>query len=106
MNGKASTPPKRQLAPRWVCNIPRTDRSVAGRLALSLRSALTLTSLVLVTSLPLGEQLLGGIGLALQPGQARLLVHPGDRFAGRQPLAHDRDDLAVGCRLLLQHPAG
>jgi hypothetical protein len=25
--------------------------------------------------LPFGEQLLGGLGLALQPGQARLLVH-------------------------------
>ena len=40
-------------------------------------------SWVLVTGLPLGEQLLGRLGLVLQPGQARLLVHPGDLLASR-----------------------
>jgi len=35
------------------------------------------TRLVLLAGLPLGQQLLGSLGLALQPGQARLLVHPG-----------------------------
>ena len=63
------------------------------------------TSLVLLAGVSLGEQLLGGLGLALQPGQARLLVHPGHLLAGGQPLAHDGDDLAVGGRLLGQHPA-
>jgi hypothetical protein len=62
--------------------------------------------LVLVAGLPLGEQLLGGLGLALQPGQPRLLIHPGDLLTSSQPLAHDRDDLTVGRRLLLEHPAG
>jgi hypothetical protein len=43
--------------------------------------------LVLVAGLPLGEQLLGGLGLALQPAQPRLLLHPGDLLTSRQPLA-------------------
>jgi hypothetical protein len=47
------------------------------------------------------DQLLGGLGLPLQPGQPRLLVHPRHRRAGGQPLAHNRDDLAVGGDLLL-----
>ena len=49
--------------------------------------------------LPFGEQLLGGLGLALQPGQARLLEHARHLLTSRQPLAHDRDGLAVGHRL-------
>jgi hypothetical protein len=32
---------------------------------------------VLLAGLPLGQQLLGRLGLAFLPGQARLLVHPG-----------------------------
>jgi hypothetical protein len=46
-------------------------------------------------------QLLGDLGLALQPGQSRLLVHARDLLPSGQALAHDRDDLAVGGRLLL-----
>jgi hypothetical protein len=49
----------------------------------------------LVTGSPVGEQLLSSLSLALQPGQARLLIHPGDLLASRQPLTHDRDELAV-----------
>jgi hypothetical protein len=52
-------------------------------------------SLVLLAGLAFGEQLLGGLGLALQPGQARLLVHPCDLLTRRQPLAHDCEGLAV-----------
>jgi hypothetical protein len=59
---------------------------------------------VLWRSLPLCDQLLGDLCLSLQPGQARLLVHAGHLLAGGQPLAHDRDDLAVGGCLLLEHP--
>jgi hypothetical protein len=55
--------------------------------------------------LPLGEQVLGGLGPALQPSQPRLLVHARDLLARREPLARDGDDLAVGHRLLGQHPA-
>jgi hypothetical protein len=51
---------------------------------------------VLYRSLPLRYQLFGDLCLALQPGQSRLLVHPGHLLAGGQALAHDCDDLAVG----------
>ena len=54
------------------------------------------TSSVLAVGLPLSQQLLGGLGLALQPGQARLLVHASDLLTSRQPLAGDGDELAVG----------
>jgi hypothetical protein len=53
--------------------------------------------------LALGEQVLGHIGLSLKPGQSWLLVYPG-HLAGGEPSAHDRDDLAVGGRLLLPAP--
>ena len=56
--------------------------------------------------LPFGEQVLGGRGLTLQPGQPRLLIHTRHRLTRGQPLAHHCDDLAVGRRLLLQRPAG
>jgi hypothetical protein len=53
---------------------------------------------------PLGDQLLGGLCLALQPGQPRFLVHPGHLLPSGQPAAHDDDDLAVGGRPLPQRP--
>jgi hypothetical protein len=37
--------------------------------------------------LPLGDQVLGDLGLPLQPRQLRLLIHAGHLFAGGQPLA-------------------
>jgi hypothetical protein len=46
--------------------------------------------------LTLGDQLLGDLGLALQPRQARLLVHARYLLAGGQPLAHDGDYSPVG----------
>jgi hypothetical protein len=55
-------------------------------------------SVVVFGCLPLDEQLLGGLGMALQPSQPWLLVHPGYLLASRQPLARDGDDLAVGRR--------
>jgi hypothetical protein len=58
--------------------------------------------MVLCRSLPPSYQLLGDFGLALQPGQSRLLVHASHLLPGRQALAHDRNDLAVGCRFLRQ----
>jgi hypothetical protein len=51
---------------------------------------------------PFGDQLLGDLGLALQPGQPRLPVHPSHLLTGGQPAAHDPDDLSVGRRFLLQ----
>jgi hypothetical protein len=36
----------------------------------------------------------------------RLLIHPSHLLTSRQPLAHDRDDVAVGRRRLLKRPAG
>ena len=53
----------------------------------------------------LGEQLLGRLGLPLEPGQPRLLLHPSHQLTCGQPLAHDGDELAVGGRLLLQRPS-
>jgi hypothetical protein len=50
------------------------------------------------------DQVLGDFGLWLQLGQPRLLVHAGHLLAGGQTLAHDRDQLAVGGRLMLQRP--
>jgi hypothetical protein len=52
-----------------------------------------------------GNQVLGDLGLSFQPPQPRLLVHASHLLAGGQPLTHDRDDLAVGSRLLLQRPS-
>jgi hypothetical protein len=49
-------------------------------------------SVVVFGCLPLDEQLLGGLGLALQPSQPWLLVHPGHLLASRQPLARDGVD--------------
>ena len=54
--------------------------------------------------LALGDQVLGDLGLALQPGQPWLLVHASHLLAGSQSLAHGRDELAVGGCLLLQRP--
>ena len=45
---------------------------------------------------PFGDQRLGDLGLALQPGQPRLLVHASHLLPGGQSRAHDRDDVAVG----------
>jgi hypothetical protein len=50
--------------------------------------------------LPLRGQVLGDLGLALQPGQPRLLVQASHLLAGGQARAHDRDDLAIGGRRL------
>ena len=50
----------------------------------------------LVAGPPLGEQVLGRLGLTLQPGQARFLIRLDDLPTSRQPLAYDRDYLAVG----------
>jgi hypothetical protein len=44
----------------------------------------------------LGDQVLGDLGLPLQPRQPRLLVHAGHQLAGGQPLAHGGDHLPVG----------
>jgi hypothetical protein len=66
----------------------------------------TSASAVALARLALGDQPLGDLGLSLQPGEPWLLVHASQLLAGGQPLAHDRDDLAVGGRLLLQSPAG
>jgi hypothetical protein len=57
-------------------------------------------------SRPLRDQLFGDLGSAFQPGQPRLLVHPGQLLACGQALAHDRDELAVGGRFLFQGPGG
>jgi hypothetical protein len=35
--------------------------------------------------LPFGDQVLGRLGLALQPDQPRLLIHARDLLTGRQP---------------------
>jgi hypothetical protein len=43
-----------------------------------------------------GDQRLGDLGLALPPGQPRLLVHASHLLPGGQSRAHDRDDVAVG----------
>ena len=51
---------------------------------------------VLCCSLPLSDQVLGDLGLTLQPGQPRLLVHGSYLLAAGQSRAHDRDDLTVG----------
>jgi hypothetical protein len=40
--------------------------------------------------LPFGEQGLGRLGLALQPGQPRLLIHAGHLLTSRQPPAASR----------------
>ena len=64
----------------------------------------TLPWTVLCRSLPPSYQVLSDLGLALQPRQSRLLVHAGHLLARRQASAHDRDDLAVGSRLLFQRP--
>jgi hypothetical protein len=50
----------------------------------------------------LGYQVLGGLGLALQPGQPWLLIHASHLFTRGQSSAHDGDDLAIGGCLLLQ----
>ena len=57
-----------------------------------------------VRCLALGDQVLHDLGLALQPGQPRLLVHAGHLLARGQALTHDGDELAVGSCLLLQGP--
>jgi predicted ester cyclase len=44
--------------------------------------------------LPFGEQVSGGLGLALQPGRPRLPVHARHLLTSRQPLARDGDELA------------
>jgi hypothetical protein len=49
--------------------------------------------------LSLGDQVLGDLGLPLQPRQPRLSVHACHLLAGRQPLAHDADYPPVGGRL-------
>jgi hypothetical protein len=54
---------------------------------------------VALRCLPLGDQVLGDLGLPLQPRQPRLLVHAGHLLAGGPPLAHDGDHLMVGGRL-------
>src|SRR5918993_1904444 len=59
---------------------------------------------VLRRSLPLCDQLLGDLGLSLQPGQPGLLVHASHLLAGGKSPAHGGDDLAVGGRLLFQGP--
>jgi hypothetical protein len=41
------------------------------------------------------NQLLGDLGLALQPGQPRLVVHASPLLARAQALAHDLDDLSM-----------
>jgi hypothetical protein len=66
--------------------------------------ARTSSAVALYCRLALGDQVLSDLSLTFQPGQSRLLVHPRDLFAGGQTLARDRDDLAVGGRLLLQGP--
>ena len=50
----------------------------------------------MVAGPPLGEQVPGRLGLTLQPGQARFLIRLDDLPTSRQPLAYDRDYLAVG----------
>ena len=42
-----------------------------------------------LTGLPLGQQL-GGLGLALQPGQAQALIRPRHLLASRQPSVSGR----------------
>jgi hypothetical protein len=54
--------------------------------------------------LALSDQAFGHLGLPLQPGQPRRLVHASHLLAGSQSSAHGCDDLAVGGRLLLQRP--
>jgi hypothetical protein len=100
-----TTPPKRELAPLSANGSPHGDPDGRGMAGAVQPQQLTHTSRVLLAGVPFGEQLLGGLGLALQPGQGRRLVHPGHLLTRRQPLAHDRDDLAVGGRLVGQHPA-
>jgi hypothetical protein len=50
------------------------------------------------------DELFGDVGLATQPGKPQRPIHRHHRLPPRQPLAHDRDALAVGGGLLLQHP--
>jgi hypothetical protein len=45
------------------------------------------------------DELLGGLGLALQPGKPKQPVHRRDRFATGQPLAHGGDQPAVATAL-------
>jgi hypothetical protein len=51
-----------------------------------------------------GDELLGDLGLALQPSKPQRPVHRHHTLAALQPLPHHRDDRAVGGRLLLQRP--
>jgi hypothetical protein len=52
----------------------------------------------------LGYQHFGHLGLPLQPGQPRLLVHASHLLDGGKSSAHGRDELAVRGRVPLQRP--
>jgi hypothetical protein len=48
------------------------------------------------TTLSLLDELLGDLGLALQPSQPQRAVHQHHRLPALEPTAHDGDHLAVG----------
>jgi hypothetical protein len=94
------TAARRQRAPLSVGQSFRARNGPLRRLAPSLRSALTLHVIGWSPACRSASSCSAASAWRSSQARPRLLVHPGDLLTSRQPLAHDRDDLAVGGRLL------